>query len=233
MKQFNTPTRSCSPTRVKRKIRITATKLLEIKNIFDTCIEEIKKRFVLVDTLTSGNASKDEIAASEDILRFQLVSVDSIFDLYIHQIFSYGIKKIFNEEWEKTNIYNNINISLPIVENILLNPEDISWIENIIDGFKAKDTFMCADNLVGALNAIGIKFNDVATSLGYATPQVLKEKINEIYNRRTSIVHYADINITTKTKNTITKALIEDYIDIIEKVCGQIYNEITNKDANS
>jgi len=233
LKSFSTPTRSSSPTRSKKKISISSTELNEIKSHFDSCVAEIKKRFLIFDVLSSGGASDDEIAASEDILRFQLISIDSIFEFYMHRILVYGIRKMFNEEWEKTPQYNKITVKLSIVENALLNPEDTTWIEELSEEFRAKDTFMSAETVKEVLKTIGVKFDEIAATLGYTLPNDLMEALNRIYKRRTSIVHYADIDISTRVKNGITRSLVEDAICTIEKFCGQVYTKIDEKEKES
>lgn len=233
MRKFDTPARSSSAKRSKKKISISSAQLSEIKNYFDSCVSEIKKKFSIYDVLISGTATDEEIAASEDILRFQLVSIDSVFEIYMHKIFTYGIKKMFNEEWEKTGQYNKITVKLPVVENALLNPEDTTWIENIIEEFKAKDTFMSSSSVVFALNAIGVEFNDIAVALSYVSANDLRIKIDNIYKRRTDIVHYADMDISTQTKNSIDKSLVENAINTIETFCNEVYKTIDNKDKIS
>lgn len=233
MKSFSTPTRSSLPTRSKKKISIPSTKLNEIKSHFDSCVTEIRKRFLIFDVLSAGTATDDEIAASEDILRFQLISIDSIFEFYMHRILVYGIRKMFNEEWEKTSQYNKITVKLPIVEAALLNPEDTKWIEELSEEFRAKDTFMSAEMVKEALKTIGIKFDEISMALGYTSPTDLTEKLNQIYKRRTSIVHYADIDTSTKVKNSIVRSFVEDAINTIEKFCEQVFIVIEEKEKVS
>ena len=151
----------------------------------------------------------------------------------MHKIFAYGIKKMFNEEWEKTDQYNQIKVDLPIVENALLNPEDTSWIEKIIEDFRAKDTFMSSKRVVSALNTIGIKFDDIAVALSYTSSNYLMIKIDEIYKRRTDIVHYADIDISTQTKNNIDKIFVQNAINTIEAFCNALYKIVDDKDKIS
>lgn len=229
---ISTPSRASTPTISKHKISIPSSDLLDIKNNFDSCVDDIKKRFAYVDLFSSPQSDPDEKEVSQDILRYQIVSIDSLLDFYMHQILVYGLKKMFNDEWAKTDPYKKMNIPLGTVEYAIQNPENTDWIEEIINQYKNKDSFMHGNEINKVLNYIGVSLNDIADCLG-DTPQDLSKKISQLYNRRTQIVHYADINPDTKSKNPISKSEVVDFIDLVKKLCDEIYNAVVDKDATS
>lgn len=229
---ISTPSRSSTPTRSKHKISIPSSALSDIKSNFDSCLDDINKRFAYVDLFSSPESSSEEIEASQDILRFQIVSIDSLLDYYMHQIFVYGLKKIFNDEWPKTDSYLKMLIPLGNVEDAIQNPENTDWIEEIIDQHINKDTFMNGNGINKVLNHIGLSLSNIANSLGYNL-QDLSKKISDLYSRRTKIVHYADINPDTKCKNPISKSEVTDYINLIKNLCDKIYDAVLNMDGSS
>lgn len=232
VRTISTPTRTSTPTISKHKISIPSSTLSDIKNNFDSCVNDINKRFDYVDLFSSSESSPEEIEASQDILRFQVVSIDSLLDFYMHQIFVYGLKKIFNDEWRKTGSYNKMTVPLSTVEYAIQNPGNTDWIEKIIDQHKNKDTFMNGYEINKVLNHIGLSLIDIATSLGY-TSQDLSKKLNDLYDRRTKIVHYADIDPATKSKNPIHKSEVVAYINLVKNLCDKIYDAVVDRDATS
>ena len=92
---------------------------------------------------------------------------------------------------------------------------------------------MSSSSVVFALNSIGVEFNDIAVALSYVSANDLRIKIDNIYKRRTDIVHYADMDIPTQTKNSIDKSLVENAINTIETFCNEVYKAIDNKDKIS
>lgn len=228
---ISTPSRSSTPTISKRKISIPSSALSDIKNNFDSCLEDIRKRFDYVDILSSGS-SPEGIEASKDILRFQIVSTDSLLDYYMHQIIIYGFTKMFNDEWVKSQPYSEINISLDKVEYALQNPENTDWIEESIRQQNEKYTLMQSKKINKGLEQIGLSLNNIVNLMG-GNPNDIYKQINDLYLRRTQIVHYADINPNTKSKNPISKSEVVDFIDLVKALCDEIYNAVVDKDATS
>lgn len=218
-RNFTTPSRSSNPSRIKKKITITSTALQDIKGNFDACVSDIRDKFKYVNILTKP----EEIPLREDILRYQLVSIESLLDYFVHQILTYGFKKIFNEEWRKTDPYKNINIPLVKVEYAVQHPESTVWIEKIIEEYDAKRCLMSGEGLAKVLESIGINPEQIATHLGFATFDSLKAKIQSIYLRRCNIVHHADMDSRTKAKCSITRDETAENIDLIVELCNEIY----------
>lgn len=229
---ISTPSRSSTPTISKRKISIPSSALSNIKSNFDLCLDDIKKRFDYVDLFSSSKSSKEEKEASQDILRYQIVSIDSLLDYYMHQIIIYGFTKMFNDEWAKSQRYSEINISLDKVEYAIENPENTDWIEESIRQQNEKYTLMQSKKIKRGLEQIDLSLNNIVQSMGY-NPIDVYQQLDALYSRRTQIVHYADINLATKSKNPIGKSEVVAYINLVEKLCDKIYESVVDKDATS
>lgn len=68
--------------------------LQEIKNRFDESIKEVKQKFYLFDELLLSN----KIDEAQDILRTQIVFVESILDFFLHEMTKYSYYKMFLNE---------------------------------------------------------------------------------------------------------------------------------------
>ena len=77
----------------------------EILERFNKNIEEIKKQSELISDLKDDN-----LEFYKDILRTQIVFLDSAFDFYMHEITKYGMCKIYDGVWKRTEKFNNYTI---------------------------------------------------------------------------------------------------------------------------
>lgn len=218
-RNFTTPSRSSNPSRIKKKITIASTALQDIKGNFDACVEDIRDRFQYVELLDDPN----EIRVGEDILRYQLVSIESLLDYYVHQIIMYGLKKMFNEEWQRTSAYKKINVPLEKVEYAVQHPELTDWIEEIITEHDSKDCRMSATGLNTGLKLIGVNLKQLVRQIGFNNFNDFESKLQEVYKRRCDIVHHADIDNSTNSKRPIAKDEITECINFIVQLCDEIY----------
>ena len=95
----------------------------------------------------------------KDILRSQVVFLDSAFDFFMHEATKYGMVQIFQGIWEKTEKYNNFTVRLGDISDVLRNSEQENWFLNIVNDTYAEDTFMSSEAVIGQLNLIGIKWH--------------------------------------------------------------------------
>jgi hypothetical protein len=180
-------------TRDRRPNRTIQFELSAITNRFANNLSSIKSQFELVEQLKAeGNMQY------KDILRSQIVFLDSAFDFFMHEVTKYGMVQIFQGVWEKTKRYNNFKIRLGEISEVLRNPEQENWFLDIVNDSYAEDTFMSADAVIGQLNLIGIKWQSVADRAFYeqgsTTPakDKFKHTLNDLFKRRNQIAHQAD-----------------------------------------
>lgn len=91
--------------RDRRPNRTVQFELTDIMNRFVDNLLSIKSQFVLAEQLKNEGNSQ-----YKDILRSQIVFLDSAFDYFMHQITKYGMVQIFQGIWEKTEKYDNFTI---------------------------------------------------------------------------------------------------------------------------
>lgn len=217
-------------TRNRRPNRAIQFELTAITNRFANNLLSIKSQFSLVEQLKN-----DSNLQYKDILRSQIVFLDSAFDFFMHEITKYGMVQIFQGIWEKTEKYNNFTICLGDISEVLQNPEQENWFLDIVNDSYAEDTFMSSEAVISQLNLIGIKWQDIADRAFYErnsntpTKDRFKSTLNSLYRRRNQIAHQADCLHETGDKIDIEREMVETYIDNIEKIVTTISNAIEHK----
>lgn len=214
-------------TRERRPGRTVQFELNAIANRFGNNLSSIRSQFELAEQLKNdGNLQY------KDILRSQIVFLDSAFDFFMHEITKYGMMQIFQRTWDKTDKYNNFTIRLGDISEILQNPEQENWFLDIVNDSYAEDTFMSSEAVIGQLNLIGIKWQNIADRAFYEqgsttpTKDKFKLTLNSLFKRRNKIAHQADCLHETGVKVDIERETVENYISDIEKIVTAICNEI-------
>lgn len=219
--------------REKKTIKVIELELSEIFDQFNKNIQSIRDKFNTADKLLK----EDDKESYKDILRSQIVFLDSALDYYMHCITKYGMNKMFKCEWEKTDKYNNFMVPLKKVEYVIKNIEDTTWFIELVNNTYAKDTFMEANSIKSQLSLIGIKFSDIAKVVCYEESNMqkqldkLKSLLNRLFYRRNAIAHQSDRLHEDGKKKEITKEDVEHYINDVEKIVISIQNQIENKNS--
>jgi len=216
--------------RDRRPNRTVSFDLIAIKNRFENNLLSIKAQFTLVEKLKSEGDLQ-----YKDILRSQIVFLESAFDFYMHEITKYGMLHIFQGLWMMTPKYNNFNIRLGDVSEALQHTENEGWFLDIVNDTYAEDTFMSSESVIGQLNLIGVCWQDVAKEAFYErgsetpTGDKFKVVLNSLFRRRNKIAHQADCLHETGDKLDIERETVEEYIANIEKIVNAISQEMQKK----
>ena len=128
MRNLNLTTRR-EETREKRHSRVIKFEIEQIKEHFDENISDIENQFKIIDMLDKDK-DKDKI---DCILRSQIVFLGSSVDFYFHEITKYGLMKIYDKVWEKTDNYKKIKINIEVVFKALEAGNDSEWFIEFID----------------------------------------------------------------------------------------------------
>ena len=94
-----------SNTRDKVQPEVIKFDLAEIKKHFEDSIKDIEEQFKTIDLLDSKDKEKIDY-----ILRSQIVFLGGSLDFYFHEITQFGIMQMYDEIWQETKPYKNINI---------------------------------------------------------------------------------------------------------------------------
>lgn len=221
-------------TRERRPAHTIQFELDIISQRFADNLRSIKIQFGSAERLKN-----DADLQYKDIFRSQIVFLESAFDFFMHEITKYGMNKIFQGIWPKTEKYNNIKLRLGDVSEAFLNPEQENLFLNIVNDSYAEATFMSYRSVIEQLKLIGVKWRNVADKVFYEqgstipTKDKFKSTLDSLYKRRNQIAHQADYRHETGDRIDIHRETVESYIDHIEKIVNAICDEIKQIDENN
>ena len=201
----------------------------EIKNHFKENIKHIEDS---LNILENNNLNKEN---KENILRSQIMFLDSALDFYVHEITKYGMKKMFDGQWERNDKYLDFKINLDALHTISeLNEKE--FFNDIINKSISAETFMEFNSIKKQINMIGLDINVIAKSIFYkkgdSTSPInkMKEFLNKLYYRRNRIAHQSDRDPLTSVRSDIDMEFVRYNIGIVVRIVSSIDNEIEKKD---
>lgn len=204
--------------------RVVHFNLQEIIDRFNISIQDIEKKFELYEYLLSS----DKVEEAKDILRSQIVFVESALDFFLHEMTKYSYFKMFSSEWEKTSQYKNFNVKMEVVEKGLSSVDSKEWFFECVNDTFGRVVFLSNESMKDQLNAMGIPYSEVMHNVfAQKNPDesITKAKkfIRELFNRRNEIVHQNDRSHDSALQNNIERVYVEEVINIIKKIVYEIY----------
>lgn len=212
-----------SNTRDKVQPEVIKFDLAEIKKHFEDSIKDIEEQFKTIDLLESKDKEKIDY-----ILRSQIVFLGGSLDFYFHEITQFGIMQMYDEIWQETKPYKNINIKLGTILDVLKGEQDDSWFIEFINYEYSKISLISYDSIEKAMNMIGLHMYQIANKIyNYEIDRKervtkLKERMNRLCERRNSIAHQFDMFHENAEKKPIhintVREFIEDAKEIVDVV---------------
>lgn len=218
-------------TRDKFHTEVVRFEFDQIKQHFTETIEAIKAQFNVADELVGSG----RVTEGENVWRAQIVFLASAFDFYMHELTKCGLCKIYDESWDRTEKYNNLQVTMKVIEVALKSGEDIDWFIEYINGYYQKITMVSFESVKDQFNLLGISLEPVADIAFYQQDGTERPKdklrrcLNGLFSRRNIIAHQTDRTHTNAQINGITKEIVMDFIADIEGVVYSIDMEIKNK----
>lgn len=145
-------------TRDKFHTRVIRFELDQIRQHFAETVQAINAQFDVADELLKSGKEIE----GENIWRAQIIFLASAFDFYMHELTKYGMCEIYNENWERTNKYENLQVNMKVIEVALKSGEDIDWFLEFINGYYRTITMVSYESVRDQLNLLGIKLAHVA-----------------------------------------------------------------------
>ena len=204
--------------------------LQEIKNRFVDSIRNIEKKFDIYDQLlASGKADE-----AKDILRSQIVFLESTIDFFLHEMTKYSYYKMFSNEWDKTSQYKRFNVRMEIVEKGLNSGDSKEWFFEYVNDTIKRVVFLSSESMKDQLNSIGIPFKDVMHHVFAEKNEEISVKkarkfIENLFNRRNVIAHQNDRNHDSALQNDIDRNYVKENIETIKKIVQEIYTIANSK----
>lgn len=218
-------------TRDKFHTEVIRFELDQILQHFTETIQAINAQFDVANELLESG----KVVEADNIWRAQIIFLASAFDFYIHELTKYGLCEMYNENWERTDKYDNLQVNMKVIEVALKSGEDIDWFLEYINGYYRTITMVSYESVRNQLNLLGINLLFVADGAFYQrggsenTKDKLKRRLNELFSRRNIIAHQSDRAHTDAQINVITKEIVQNFIFDIEKIVSSIDAEARNK----
>lgn len=83
-------------------------------------------------------------------------------DFYFHEITQFGIMQMYDEIWQETKPYKNLNIKLGTILGVLKGEKDDSWFIEFINYEYSKISLISYDSIEKAMNMIGLHMYQIA-----------------------------------------------------------------------
>ena len=218
-------------TREKFHTEVVRFELDQIMQHFTESIQAIYTQFEVADELIAYGKIKE----GENIWRAQIIFLTSAFDFYMHELTKYGLCEIYDENWERTEKYSNLQVGMKTIEIALKSGEDIDWFLEYINDYYKAITMVSYESVKDQLNLLGIDLKNVADRAFYnrgereKTRDKLRRRLNELFSRRNIIAHQSDRAHADAQVKNITKEIVQDFMDDIQRIVNSINEEVMNK----
>lgn len=218
-------------TRDKFHTGVIRFELDQIMQHFAETIQTIKAQFNVADKLLESG----KVTEGENIWRAQIVFLASALDFYMHELTKYGLCEIYNENWGRTDKYDNFQVSMKVIEVALKSGEEIDWFLEYINNYYQTITMVSYESVKDQLNLLGVNLTDVADGAfrqrgeTEKTKDKLKRRLNGLFSRRNFIAHQMDRDHADAQVKNITKEIVESFICDIEKIVNSIDTVVRSK----
>ena len=218
-------------TRDKFHTEVVRFELDQIKQHFIETIGAIKAQFNVADELIEARRDTE----GKNVWRAQIVFLASVFDFYMHELTKCGLCKIYDENWDRTEKYDNLQVNMKVIEIALKSGEDIDWFLEYINDYYQTITMVSFESVKEQFNLLGINLAAVANTAFYKQGETekpkdkFKRRLNGLFRRRNIIAHQTDRAHTDAQIISISKEIVKDFIVDIEKIVYSIDAEIRNK----
>ena len=218
-------------TRDKIQPEVVKFSLDEIKKHFEDSISDIEEQFKTIDLLESKDREKIDY-----ILRSQIVFLGGSLDFYFHEITQFGIMQMYDEIWQETKPYKNINIKLGTILGVLKGEKDDSWFIEFINYEYSKISLISYDSIEKAMNMIGLHMYQIANKIyGEEIERKervikLKERMNRLCERRNCIAHQFDMFHENAEKKPMHINTVREFIEDAKEIVDVVYKLMLEHD---
>lgn len=219
-------------TRDKIQPEVVKFSLDEIKKHFEDSISDIEEQFKTIDLLESKDREKIDY-----ILRSQIVFLGGSLDFYFHEITQFGIMQMYDEIWQETKPYKNLNIKLGTILGVLKGEKDDSWFIEFINYEYSKISLISYDSIEKAMNMIGLHMYQIANKIyGEEIERKervikLKERMNRLCERRNCIAHQFDMFHENAEKKPIHINTVREFIEDAKEIVDVVYKLMLEHDV--
>lgn len=220
-------------TREKVQRKVVRFEIRQIRQHFEESLCAIHAQFTVADDLWHSGKKEE----AENIWRAQIIFLASAFDFYMHELTKYGLCEIYEERWNRTEKYENIQLRMKDIEEALKSGEEIDWFLDYINGYYQGMTMVSFDAVKEQCNLLGMSVSEIADKAFYKrgadekTKDKLKRRLNELFSRRNIIAHQTDRAHEDAQRLEITKEIAAGFIEDVEQIVQAMEEEAETKTA--
>ncbi len=192
----------------------------DIDRHFQESLDLIQKQLNCIDDISV----LDECVA-EELLRAQIVALDSAFDFYLHEVIKLGIVEMYHGTWivSSTEKYKNLSFRMKFLEKAVAEQKGSNWLKKWIDDEYAKGVYMSYSAFKDVCNLVGIKPKDISNvfyrrGCKQKTMDQLQNVIDKLFRHRNRIAHQSDRKSGNAVRQTISREAVEEYIHNIGRI---------------
>jgi len=216
----------------------------QLPPVFEFTLEQIKERFsqniVSIETqFETFNLliEQHKIDAAKNILRSQIVFLESALDFYIHEISKIAMKNMLEGHWKKSDQYRNFKVPMSCLEKALDDDETSDWFLEHINSAYSESVFLGFEKFRDQINTLGIACSSVLENAfseqGHqeACIRYGKKIIRDLYTRRNQIAHQSDREHRTAEIANIEEADVRISIENVKRIIEAIHIIALSKDT--
>lgn len=206
--------------------------LSAIQNRFDDAMRDIKGLADIYTKISSESDMNDEDKNSlQELLRSQILLMESALDLYMHEISKYGISKIFNNapHWNETFTFREFKVTLGNLKDVYYGQKRARDMANLIANILQYSSFMKFEAIIQQLIMMGIIIdeNNIPSEI-----ETFRLVITDLCDRRNIIAHASDRDFKKDflgRKQGIEESEVQYFYDELRKFQGVIHKYVINK----
>ncbi len=214
-------------------INVEVFSLDDIKRHFNDSVSLILKQIQLADNLFASGLNEE----AKDVLRSQIVFIDSAFDFYMHELLKLGIINMFHGDWApRTEKYQNLKLDMKTLEVAITDDGSDEWLKNWINNKYSGKPLMSFEDFVEVCNLLALDVKDIADKIFYdknsrtPTRDKLKYILNGLSTRRNQIAHQSDRKRENAEREDITEEYVNETLDNIKNVIEAVHFFASQKD---
>jgi len=227
------------------KVEGIAPRIVEVKDTSPlTCvvftIDEMEKNFNT--SITSFNEyiseslvleKEGKIDFAQDINRFLLANLESVFDYFVHCLVKLAFQNIFLQIWPTNPRYEKFTVPMTVLNDLVADNSNPEPLIRYVNERTSADTYLNYEKFKDIIACVGKDFLEtVVTALYPSKHAELKSFMDDIYDKRNLVAHQdGRINLTGE-KVEFTIAGLIHYRDEISKLVNKMIEKVRDIDAS-
>ena len=204
-----------------------------IQGRFDEAMQDIKGLSNIYTKLSTEEKVEEETEKSlQELLRSQVLLMESALDLYMHEVSKYGISKMFNNHphWPETQTFRDYKVTLGNLKDVYHGKRNARDMANLISNILQYSSYMKFDAIIEQLVMIGVivQADSIPNDIAQFRPV-----ITGLSDRRNLIAHASDRDFKKDflgRKQKIEVSEVTHFYEELTKFVSVIQKYVKNKD---